>query len=153
MTGLTNELNIGQIIKYLPHRYPFLMIDRVVSIEDGKSLRAVKNVSINEPIFNGHFPQYPVFPGVLILEAMAQASAVLAFRELGGYPGPETLYLLVGIDGARFKRQVVPGDQMFVDIELARTRRGIWKFDCRALVQDNLCCSAEVMIAKNELEP
>lgn len=145
------ELDINEIVKYLPHRYPFLMIDRVVDVEDGKRLLALKNITINEPIFNGHFPQFPVFPGVLILEAMAQASAVLAFRDLGGYPTPETLYLLVGIDKARFKKQVVPGDQLLIDVELDRQRRGIWKFSATGKVADEICCSAEVMIAKNEI--
>ena len=146
------ELPVTEIVKYLPHRYPFLLIDRVTEVERGKKVTALKNVTANEPIFTGHFPQFPVFPGVLILEAMAQASAVLAFRELGGYPPPETLYLLVGIDNARFKRQVVPGDQMVIDIELIRQRRGIWKFSATATVDDAVCCTSEVMIAKNEIE-
>ncbi len=146
------ELDINEIIKYLPHRYPFLMIDRVVDIEEGQSLKAIKNITINEPIFVGHFPQFPVFPGVLILESMAQASAILAFREVGGYPTPETLYLLVGIDKARFKRQVVPGDQLLISVELQRKRSGIWRFSATATVNDQLCCSAEVMIAQNEID-
>ncbi len=146
------ELDINEIIKYLPHRYPFLMIDRVVSIEEGQSLQAIKNISINEPVFVGHFPQFAVFPGVLILEAMAQASAILAFRDLGGYPTPETLYLLVGIDNARFKRQVVPGDQLRINVELQRKRRGIWRFAATGTVDDQVCCSAQVMIAQNEIE-
>ena len=144
--------DVREIIKYLPHRYPFLMIDRILSHELNTRLTALKNVTANEPIFTGHFPQSPVFPGVLILEAMAQASAVLAFKSLGGYPPPETLYLLAGIDGARFKKQVVPGDQMIVNVEVIKERRGIWKFDAKATVDDVLCCSAEVLIAKNEIE-
>lgn len=146
------ELDINEIIKYLPHRYPFLMIDRVVSIEEGQRLSAIKNITINEPVFVGHFPQFPVFPGVLILESMAQASAILAFREVGGYPTPETLYLLVGIDNARFKQQVVPGDQLQIDVELQRKRRGIWKFAATGTVAGKVCCSAEVMIAQNEID-
>ncbi len=145
-------LDVTEIIKYLPHRYPFLLIDRVTSYDAGKTLTALKNVSINEPIFTGHFPQFPVFPGVLILEAMAQCCAVFAFRELGGYPSEETLYLLVGIDEARFKKQVVPGDQMQLDVVLQKTRRGIWRFNATAHVDDKLCASAQILIAKNEIE-
>ncbi len=146
------QLDITEIVKYLPHRYPFLLIDKVVEMDPGVSLTAIKNVTINEPIFTGHFPQFPVFPGVLILESMAQSCAVFAFRELGGYPSEETLYLLVGIDKARFKRQVVPGDRLTVKVTLERTRRGIWRFAATAMVDDALCCSAEVLIAKNEID-
>lgn len=146
------SLDVTEIIKYLPHRYPFLLIDRVTEYEAGVSLSALKNISINEPIFTGHFPQFPVFPGVLILEAMAQCCAVFAFRELGGYPSEETLYLLVGIDNARFKKQVVPGDQLKLQVDLQKTRRGIWRFDAVGKVDDQLCCSAQILIAKNELE-
>ena len=145
-------LDVTEIIKYLPHRYPFLLIDRVTEYEPGSTLSALKNVSINEPIFTGHFPQFPVFPGVLILEAMAQCCAILAFRELGGYPSEETLYLLVGIDEARFKKQVVPGDQLRLTVDLEKTRRGIWRFAAAARVDDQLCCSAQILIAKNEIE-
>lgn len=146
------ELDITEIVKYLPHRYPFLLIDRVTGMEPGVGLSAVKNVTANEPIFTGHFPQFPVFPGVLILEAMAQSCAVFAFRELGGYPSKETLYLLAGIDKARFKKQVVPGDQMVLSVTVERTRRGIWRFAATATVDEQLCCSAEILIAKNEIE-
>lgn len=145
-------LDITEIVKYLPHRYPFLLIDRVVSTEPGSALTAIKNISINEPVFNGHFPQYPVFPGVLILESMAQCCAVHTFRALGGYPSEETLYLLVGIDKARFKKQVVPGDQMILNVVHQRTRSGISRFEATAKVDDALCCSAEIIIAKNEIE-
>ena len=145
-------LDVTEIIKYLPHRYPFLLIDRVTEYEAGTRLSAIKNVSINEPIFTGHFPQFPVFPGVLILEAMAQCCAVFAFRELGGYPPAETLYLLVGIDEARFKKQVVPGDQLVLEVTLQKTRRGIWRFDATGHVDGKLCSSAQILIAKNEIE-
>jgi len=141
-----------EIIKYLPHRYPFLLLDRIETFEKNQSLTALKNVTVNEPMFTGHFPQSPVFPGVLILEAMAQASALLAFKSLGGYPSPETLYLLVGIDKARFRQQVVPGDQMRVHVTVKKVKRGIWKFDAKATVAEVLACSAEVTIAKNEIE-
>lgn len=145
-------LDVTEIIKYLPHRYPFLLIDRVTGYEAGKSLSALKNVSINEPVFTGHFPQFPVFPGVLILEAMAQCCAVFAFRELGGYPSDATLYLLVGIDDARFKKQVLPGDQLNLHVEVQKTRRGIWRFSAEGRVDGQLCCSAQILIAKNEIE-
>jgi 3-hydroxyacyl-[acyl-carrier-protein] dehydratase len=128
------------------------MIDRVLSFEQEKSLTAIKNITYNEPIFTGHFPQSPVFPGVLILEAMAQASALLAFKSLGGYPSEKTLYLLAGIDKARFKVQVVPGDQLHFTVNVLREKRGIWKFDAIATVNDNTVCTAEVLIAKNELD-
>lgn len=145
-------LDITEIIKYLPHRYPFLLIDRVTDYRPETSLSALKNVSINEPVFTGHFPQFPVFPGVLILEAMAQCCAVFAFRELGGYPSEETLYLLVGIDEARFKKQVLPGDQLRLNVSLKKTRRGIWRFEATGYVGDNLCSSAQILIAQNEIE-
>ncbi len=128
------------------------MIDRVLSFELEKSLTAIKNITYNEPIFTGHFPKSPVFPGVLILEAMAQASALLAFKSLGGYPSEKTLYLLAGIDKARFKVQVVPGDQLHFSVNVLREKRGIWKFDATATVDDKTVCTAEVLIAKNELD-
>ena len=149
---MNERTDVPEIIKYLPHRYPFLLIDRITAYAERQSLSAYKNVSINEPIFTGHFPQSPVFPGVLILEAMAQASAMLAFKSLGGYPPPETLYLLVGIDRARFKRQVVPGDRLDLVVTVIKEKRGIWKFDAVATVDDVSVCTAEVMIAKNEIE-
>jgi len=149
---LEGQDDIREILKYLPHRYPFLMIDRVLSFELEKSLTAIKNITYNEPIFTGHFPQSPVFPGVLILEAMAQASALLAFKSLGGYPSEKTLYLLAGIDKARFKQQVVPGDQIVFTVDVLREKRGIWKFDAKATVNDKIVCTAEVLIAKNELD-
>lgn len=146
------DFGITEIVKYLPHRYPFLLIDRVVEMEPGVRLVALKNITINEPVFTGHFPQFPVFPGVLILEAMAQSCAVFAFRELGGYPSEETLYLLAGIDKARFKRQVVPGDQLVLEVTLVRCKSGFWKFAATGKVDDKLCCSAEILIAKNEID-
>lgn len=145
-------IDVREIVKYLPHRYPFLLVDRVISYEKDTSLSAIKNVTANEPIFTGHFPQAPIFPGVLILEAMAQASALLGFISLGGYPSDETLYLLAGIDKARFKKQVVPGDQLCIDVTLERSKRGISKFDAIARVDDVIACTAEVIVAKNEIE-
>lgn len=144
--------DIREILKYLPHRYPFLMIDRVVDFEQNKSLTALKNVTFNEPIFTGHFPQSPIFPGVLIVEAMAQACALQAFKSMGGYPSEKTLYLLVGIDKARFKRQVIPGDQLIFHVTLQREKRAILWFEATAKVDGVLACSAEVMIARNEID-
>jgi len=144
--------DIREILKYLPHRYPFLLIDRVIEfVEDGE-LTAIKNVTFNEPIFTGHFPQSPIFPGVLILEAMAQCCALHAFKSLGGYPSDETLYLLVGIDKARFKQQVVPGDQLRLTVNRTRIKRGISKYDAVGRVDDNIVCNSEIVIAKNEIE-
>ena len=144
--------DIREILKYLPHRYPFLMVDRVTDFEEDKSLKAFKNVTFNEPIFTGHFPQSPIFPGVLILEALAQTSALLAFKSMGGYPSDRTLYLLVGIDNARFKRQVIPGDRLDFAVTLTKSRRGISRFDATAHVDGELACSAEILIAKNEID-
>ena len=144
--------DIREILKYLPHRYPFLMVDRVTDFEANTSLKALKNVTYNEPIFTGHFPQSPIFPGVLILEALAQAAALLAFKSMEGYPSEKTLYLLVGIDKARFKRQVIPGDQLEFDVTVLKEKRGIWVFRATAHVENVLACSAEVLIAKNEIK-
>ena len=144
--------DIREILKYLPHRYPFLMVDRVTAFEANTSLSAIKNVTVNEPIFTGHFPQSPIFPGVLILEAMAQASALLAFKSMQGYPSEKTLYLLVGIDKARFKKQVIPGDQIIFDVTVEREKRGIWRFNAIARVDGVLVCSADVLIARNEID-
>ncbi len=144
--------DIREILKYLPHRYPFLMIDRVIDFQPDVSLTALKNVTFNEPIFTGHFPQSPIFPGVLILEALAQACALQAFKSMGGYPSEKTLYLLVGIDKARFKRQVIPGDQLIFHVTVQKEKRGIWRFDATAKVDDTLACSCEVLIARNEID-
>jgi 3-hydroxyacyl-[acyl-carrier-protein] dehydratase len=128
------------------------MIDRVIDFQEGESLTAIKNITINEPIFTGHFPQSPIFPGVLILEAMAQACALHAFKSMGGYPNEKTLYLLVGIDKARFKRQVIPGDQIVFHVTLEKERRGILRFDATAKVDGVLASSAQVLIARNEID-
>lgn len=146
------ELNIVEVLKYLPHRYPFLLIDRVTGYEDGKRLTAIKNVSYNEPFFQGHFPIKPLFPGVLIVEAMAQATAILSFRAQGGYPAEGELYLLVGIDNTRFRRQVVPGDQLVIDVEIVRGKRGFWRYRCEARVDGELACSADLMGALKKIE-
>lgn len=146
-------MNIHEVLQYLPHRYPFLLVDRVVECELGVRLKAVKNVSYNEPFFPGHFPARPVFPGVLLLEAMAQATGLLAFRTEGVKPDDNTLYLFVGVDKARFKRQVEPGDQVDITIEFLRESRGVWKFACEASVNGEIACEADLMGAMREVEP
>ncbi len=138
-------MDIQEILQHLPHRYPFLLIDRIVHCEPGKALRALKNVSINEPFFQGHFPQLAVMPGVLILEAMAQATGVLAYKTRNGR---DNIYLLVGIDSARFKQPVVPGDQLVIDVEFKQAVRNVWKVDCQAKVDGKLAASAELMCAE-----
>lgn len=139
------ELDIHEVLRYLPHRYPFLLIDRVLEIEAGKRILALKNVTINEPFFVGHFPHHPVMPGVLILEAMAQAAAILSFRTMATQAQPGEVYYFVGIDNARFKKPVMPGDQLKLEVEITRTIRGIWKYAARARVDDVLVCEAELM--------
>ena len=138
-------MDIHQILKQLPHRYPFLLVDRVLSVDKGKSIQALKNVSINEPFFNGHFPHRPVMPGVLMLEALAQTAALLAFDTLGVTPDDKTIYYFAGIDGARFKRPVEPGDQLLLHAELVRMKSGIFKFKGVTRVEGNVACEAELM--------
>lgn len=144
-------LDIYEILQHLPHRYPFLLIDRVLECDPGKSLVAIKNVSYNEPFFQGHFPHRPVMPGVLILEAMAQATGILAFRTVGRVPEGNTLYYFVGIDSARFKQPVEPGDQLRLEVEFLRSMRGVWKFNATATVDGRLVASAELMCAEREV--
>ena len=138
-------LDIHQTLKQLPHRYPILLVDRVLSVEKGKTIKALKNVSINEPYFMGHFPHRPVMPGVLMLEAMAQAAALLAFDTLGVTPDDKTVYYFAGIDGARFKRPVEPGDQLIMDVSLERMKAGIFKFKGVTRVGEEVACEAELM--------
>ena len=138
-------MDIHQILKQLPHRYPFLLVDRVVELEKGKRIVALKNVSMNEPFFTGHFPHRPVMPGVLMLEALAQAAALLAFDTLGVTPDDKTVYYFAGIDGARFKRPVEPGDQLMLHAELDRMKSGIFKFKARAMVGEELAVEAALI--------
>lgn len=140
-------MDIHKILKQLPHRYPFLLVDRVVSIEKGKNILALKNVTINEPFFEGHFPHRPVMPGVLMLEALAQAAALLAFDALDTSPDENSVYYFAGIDGARFKRPVEPGDQLMLHVELLRMKAGIFKFKARATVDGELAVEAELTCA------
>ena len=139
-------MDIHQILKSLPHRYPFLLVDRVLEIEKGKRIRAVKNVTIHEPFFEGHFPHRPVMPGVLMIEAMAQAAALLSFDMLG-IPGLDenTVYYFAGIDNARFKRPVEPGDQLILEVEIDRHKAGIFKFRGKAFVGTELAAEADLM--------
>jgi 3-hydroxyacyl-[acyl-carrier-protein] dehydratase len=145
VTNGINGFDIHEILKKLPHRYPMILVDRVESIVPGESIVALKNVTMNEPFFQGHFPKYPVMPGVLILEALAQAAALLGFATLNIEDSANALVLFVGIDGARFKRQVVPGDQLTLHVKPTRTKGGIWKFSAQAKVGHELACEAELM--------
>ena len=138
-------MNIQDVKNYLPHRYPFLLIDRVLELEIGKSLVAIKNVTFNEPQFTGHFPEQPIMPGVMIVEALAQATGILAFKSEVGKPIDGQIYMLVGIDKVRFKRVVEPGDQIRLEVEVMVVKRGIWKFKCRASVEDQTVTTAELM--------
>lgn len=147
-----NRLDIYNVLKHLPHRYPFLLIDRVLDYTEDKSLVAIKNVTINEPFFQGHFPNRPVMPGVLVIEAMAQACGLLSFRTLNTMPGKTSVYLFVGIDKARFKRPVEPGDQLRIEVTITRKMHNIWKFAASAKVDDELCCSADLMCTYKEYD-
>jgi len=146
------QLDIFEILQHLPHRYPFLLIDRVTECIPGETLIGYKNVSYNEPYFTGHFPQRPVMPGVLILEALAQATGILAFRTLGRVPDENSLYYFVGVDKARFKQPVVPGDQLELSVKFIKEKRGIWKFEGVASVDGKVVCSADLMCAEREIE-
>ncbi|CAJ0999444.1 3-hydroxyacyl-[acyl-carrier-protein] dehydratase FabZ [Sodalis praecaptivus] len=147
MTTDTHTLHIEEILELLPHRFPFLLVDRVLDFEKGKFLRAVKNVSFNEPFFQGHFPGKPIFPGVLILEAMAQATGILAFQSAGKL-APGELYYFAAIDEARFKRPVQPGDQMILEVEFIKERRGVARFKGIAKVDGEVACEASMMCAR-----
>ncbi len=144
-------MDIHQILKQLPHRYPILLVDRVLELEKGVRIKALKNVSINEPHFQGHFPHRPVMPGVLMLEALAQAAALLAFDTLGETPDDQTVYYFAGIEGARFKRPVEPGDQLLLDVTMGRMKAGIFKFKARAKVGDEIATEAELMCTMRKI--
>lgn len=150
MTDTT--MNINEILRLLPHRYPFLLIDRVLDYKVGEYLRGYKNVTFNEPFFNGHFPQRPIMPGVLILEAMAQTTGLLAFRTVGRAANNDSLFFLVGIDKARFKRPVEPGDQLILDVRVVNSRRGIWVFECEATVEGKIAASAQIMCTERGVD-
>ncbi len=144
--------DINQIQKLLPHRYPFLLVDRVVAFEKGRRILAYKNVSFNEPYFTGHFPVKPIMPGVLILEALAQAAGILAFGTLDMTADDNSVYYLVGIDGARFKRPVEPGDQLMLDVAISRRMRNIYKFEACARVGDEVAAEAELMCTERVID-
>ena len=146
-------MQIQEILDLLPHRYPFLLVDRVISLTPGERIHAQKNVSINEEFFNGHFPHFPVMPGVLIIEALAQAAAILSFAALGKQADGNSVYYFAGIDNARFKRPVGPGDQLRLEVELQREMRGIGKFKARALVEGNLAAEADLLCAYRPITP
>jgi 3-hydroxyacyl-[acyl-carrier-protein] dehydratase len=140
-----DKMDIQEVMRLLPHRYPFLLIDRVVSFDPGKEIVALKNVTMNEPYFNGHFPNYAVMPGVLIVEAMAQASALLAFKTFDITRADNNVFYFVGIDGARFKKPVTPGDQLIIKAQILRSIRGIWKFTGQAFVDEKLVSEATLL--------
>lgn len=144
-------MDIHAILEHLPHRYPMLLVDRVIDVVPGGSIHALKNVSVNEPFFTGHFPHFPVMPGVLILEALAQAAAILSFKTLGNKPDANSVYYFVGIDGARFKRPVTPGDTLLIEVEAGKSGRGIAKFKAVARVGDAVAAEAELICALREL--
>jgi len=144
-------MDIHEIVKKLPHRYPFLLVDRVLELEKGKRIKALKNVTINEPFFPGHFPSRAVMPGVLMLEALAQAAAVLAFETMDVIVDEKTMYYFAGIDGARFKRPVEPGDQLILEVELERAKSSVFKFNSRATVDGELAVEAQLICTMRRL--
>ena len=146
------KMNINEVKNFLPHRYPFLLIDKVINLEVGKNLTAIKNVTFNEPHFNGHFPGQPIMPGVLIIEALAQATGILAFKSEVGKPQTGQIYMLVGVDKVRFKRMVEPGDQLEIYAEIITVKRGIWKFNCKASVEGKLVTSAEILCTQKSAD-
>ena len=144
------QLDIHEILKHLPHRYPFVLIDRIIDLNLNEEITAIKNVTINEPFFPGHFPYHPVMPGVLIVEAMAQAAAVLSFKTMNVLPSEDSVYYFAGIDNVRFKKPVSPGDQLILNVKIDRVLKGIWKYKAQAKVDDQIVAEAEMMcILKN----
>ena len=145
-------MDVKEIREYLPHRYPFLLVDRVTELNLGDSIVAYKNVTVNEPFFNGHFPDHPVMPGVLVIEAMAQAAGILGFKTMDKTPQDGSIYYFVGSDKLRFKRPVVPGDKLQLYAAIVSEKRGIWKFECRASVDGQLVASATILCADRKVE-
>jgi len=145
------QMDIHEVLEYLPHRYPFLLIDRVLSYEVGKEITALKNVTINEPFFGGHFPHHPVMPGVLIVEAMAQATAILTFKTTNTKPNDKLIYYFVGIDGARFKKPVMAGDQLVINVKLLRAIRGMWKLAGTVTVDGQVVTESELLCTVREI--
>ncbi len=147
-----NSMDIHEILEHLPHRYPFVLVDRVLSMEMGKEIVAVKNVSVNEPFFPGHFPYHPVMPGVLIVEAMAQAAAILSFKTMNIKPTNDSVYYFAGIDNVRFKKPVSPGDQIILNVKIDRILKGIWKYNAVAKVADEVVAEASMMCILKAIE-
>jgi len=147
-----SQMDIHEILDYLPHRYPMLLVDRVLEVIPGERIVALKNVSINEPFFPGHYPHHPVMPGVLVIEALAQTAAILSFKTMGGKPDDKSVYYFVGIDGARFKRPVSPGDQLIFEVSILANKRGIWKFAAQARVDGQVAAEAELMCTVRSIE-
>ena len=145
-------MDIHQILEHLPHRFPFVLVDRVLEIEPGKKIKAVKNVSINEPFFPGHFPHHPVMPGVLIVEALAQAAAILSFKTGNFMPSDDSVYYFAGIDKARFKKPVSPGDQLILEVSIDRILKGIWKYNCSASVDGKQVAEADIMCILKDIK-
>ncbi|PKO43325.1 MAG: 3-hydroxyacyl-[acyl-carrier-protein] dehydratase FabZ [Betaproteobacteria bacterium HGW-Betaproteobacteria-22] len=148
----TTAMDIHEILDHLPHRYPFVLVDRVISIELGKEITAIKNVSVNEPYFPGHFPYHPVMPGVLIVEAMAQAAAILSFKTMNTKPTDDSVYYFAGIDSARFKKPVSPGDQIVLNVKIDRILKGIWKYSGVATVDGAVVAEAQMMCILKAIE-
>ena len=147
-----SEMLSEEVKQFLPHRYPFLLVDRVLECIPGERLTAIKNVTVNEPFFQGHFPQKAIMPGVLIIEALAQATGLLGFRTMSESPRDDLLYMLVGVDNVRFKRQVIPGDQLLLNVKLEKRSRSIWKFTCEATVDGERVTTADMLCAATEKE-
>jgi 3-hydroxyacyl-[acyl-carrier-protein] dehydratase len=145
-------MDIHQILEHLPHRYPFVLVDRVLEIEPGSRIKALKNISINEPFFPGHFPHHPVMPGVLIIEALAQAAAILSFKTGNFMPSADSVYYFAGIDKARFKKPVSPGDQLILEVSIDRILKGIWKYNCSASVDGKLVAEADIMCILKDIK-
>jgi 3-hydroxyacyl-[acyl-carrier-protein] dehydratase len=148
----TTAMDIHEILQYLPHRYPILLVDRVLEVVAGERIKALKNVSMNEPFFPGHYPHHPVMPGVLIIEALAQTAAILSFKTNGGKADEKSVYYFVGIDGARFKKPVSPGDQLILEVSIVAHKRGIWKFAATAKVDGQVAAEAELMCTVRPVE-
>ncbi len=142
---MSSSMDIHEILEHLPHRYPFLLVDRVLELEEGKEITAVKNVTINEPFFPGHFTYHPVMPGVLVVEALAQAAAILSFKTMKSKPSDDSVYYFAGIDNVRFKKPVSPGDQLILKVRIDRIMRGIWKYNAQALVDDTVVAEADLL--------
>ena len=147
-----DTLDIREILGTLPHRYPFILVDKVISLVPNETITAIKNVTINEEFFVGHFPNYPVMPGVLIIEALAQTAGILSFKSMNEAADDNTLYFFVGIDNCRFKKPVVPGDVLNLNVSIEKVRGGVWKYNAIATVEDNTCAQADLMCALRKIE-